>query len=74
MSGSEIAAHYVDLGGDWGDVRRTRRRGAVQEATDAVTSLPLDPDLIDNLTDDEPLETLTGATARMWAPFVVIGT
>jgi CHAT domain-containing protein len=74
MSGSEIAAHYVDLGGDWGDVRRTRRRGAVQEATGGVTSLPLDPDLIDDLTDDEPLETLTGATARIWAPFVVIGT
>ena len=74
MSGSDIAAHYVDLGGDSGDVRRTRRRGAVQEATAAVTSLPLDPELIDDLTDDEPLETLSGATARIWAPFVVIGT
>ena len=74
MSGSDIAAHYVDLGGDWGDVRRTRRRGAVQGATAPATSLPLDPELIDDLTDDEPLETLTGATPRIWAPFVVIGT
>jgi CHAT domain-containing protein len=74
MSGADIAAHYVELGGDWGDVRRTRRRGAVQGATAPVPPLPLDPELIDDLTDDEPLETLTGEAARVWAPFVVIGT
>jgi CHAT domain-containing protein len=74
MSGADIAAHYVQLGGDSSDVRRTRRRGSVQGATPPGTSLPLDAELIDDLTDDEPLETLTGATARMWAPFVVMGT
>ena len=35
--------------------------------------LPLDPEYVDDLADDEPVDVLSGELARIWAPFVVIG-
>lgn len=71
MSGDDIAARYVELGGDPGETATTRRRGA--PSADPAPTLPLDPEFVDNLADDEPVDVLSGELARVWAPFVVIG-
>ncbi|MGH2921128.1 MAG: CHAT domain-containing protein [Gaiellaceae bacterium] len=70
MSGSEIAARYVDLGGDADAGASTRRRGA--PSADEPSELPDDPEFVDNLDDSDPVESLSGELARVWAPFVVI--
>lgn len=70
LSGADIVAHYVKLGGDSGEAATTRRRGA---SADRSGTLPLDPELVDDLTDDEPVDALSGHLARVWAPFIVIG-
>lgn len=35
--------------------------------------LPLDPEFIDDLADADPVDSLSGELARVWAPFIVIG-
>ena len=71
MSGDDIAARYVELGGDPGETGATRRRGA--PSADREPMLPLDPEFVDDLADDEPVDVLSGDLARVWAPFVVVG-
>jgi CHAT domain-containing protein len=71
MSGSEIAARYVDLGGEADAGASSRRRGA--PSADEPSELPDDPEFVDNLDDSDPVESLSGELARVWAPFVVIG-
>ena len=71
LSGAELSARYVELGGEAGATASTRRRGAA--STDAAPALPLDPEFVDDLADAEPVDDLSGGLARVWAPFVVIG-
>lgn len=71
MSGDDISARYLELGGDPGETANTRRRGA--PSADRAPTLPLDPEFVDDLADDEPVDILSGELARVWAPFVVIG-
>jgi CHAT domain-containing protein len=71
MSGDDIATRYVELGGHPSETAATRRRGA--SSVDPAPSLPLDPEFVDDLADDEPVDVLSGELARVWAPFVVIG-
>ncbi|HEY2436110.1 MAG TPA: CHAT domain-containing protein, partial [Solirubrobacteraceae bacterium] len=71
MSGAEIARRYVDLGGDTDDTASSRRRGA--SSPSGGSTLPLDPEFVDDLADAEPIDDLGGQLARVWAPFVAIG-
>jgi CHAT domain-containing protein len=71
MSGSEIAARYVALGGEADARAPSRRRGAA--SADEPLELPDDPEFVDDLDDSDPVEGLSGELARVWAPFVVIG-
>jgi CHAT domain-containing protein len=71
MTGTEIARRYVDLGGDASETASSRRRGA--SPADGGSALPLDPEFVDDLTDAQPIDELSGQLARVWAPFVAIG-
>jgi CHAT domain-containing protein len=71
MSGAEIAGRYAELGGDAGETASTRRRGA--PSTGESSSMPLDPEFVDDLADAEPIDELNGGLARVWAPFVASG-
>ena len=72
MSGSEISARYVELGGEASATASTRRRGA--PSAQGAPELPLDPEFVDDLADADPVDSLSGELARIWAPFIVIGT
>jgi len=71
MSGSEISARYVELGGKANATASTRRRGA--PSAQGAPELPLDPEFVDDLADADPVDSLSGELARIWAPFIVIG-
>jgi CHAT domain-containing protein len=71
MSGSDVTARYVELGGRADATAMTRRRGA--PSRQVQPELPLDPEFVDDLADVEPVDGLNGELARVWAPFVVIG-
>jgi CHAT domain-containing protein len=71
MSGSEISARYVELGGEANATASTRRRGA--PSAQGAPELPLDPEFVDDLADADPVDSLSGELARVWAPFIVIG-
>jgi CHAT domain-containing protein len=71
MSGSEISARYVELGGQANATASTRRRGA--PSARGAPELPLDPEFVDDLADTDPVDSLSGELARIWAPFIVIG-
>jgi CHAT domain-containing protein len=71
MSGSEISARYVELGGAANAAASTRRRGA--PSAQGAPELPLDPEFVDDLADADPVDSLSGELARVWAPFIVIG-
>jgi CHAT domain-containing protein len=71
MSGSEISARYVELGGEASATASTRRRGA--PSAQGAPELPLDPEFVDDLADADPVDSLSGELARIWAPFIVIG-
>jgi CHAT domain-containing protein len=71
MSGSEISARYIELGGEANATASTRRRGA--PSAQGAPELPLDPEFVDDLADADPVDSLSGQLARVWAPFIVIG-
>jgi CHAT domain-containing protein len=71
MSGAEISARYVELGGEASATASTRRRGA--HSAQGAPELPLDPEFVDDLADADPVDSLSGELARVWAPFIVIG-
>jgi CHAT domain-containing protein len=71
LSAAELAAQYVELGGDAAHTVATRRRGA--PTAELAPKLELVEDFVDNLDDAEPIDTLSGDVDRVWAPFVVLG-
>ncbi|HET8820071.1 MAG TPA: CHAT domain-containing protein [Thermoleophilaceae bacterium] len=71
MSGAEISARYIQLGGEANATALTRRRGAPSDQ--GAPELPLDPEFVDDLADADPVDSLSGELARVWAPFIVIG-
>ncbi|HEX5161374.1 MAG TPA: CHAT domain-containing protein [Steroidobacteraceae bacterium] len=67
LSGAQIAARYRAMGGELGAGERSRRRGA----STPVRQLAAFPE-----TDDEDpvaVEDSDGSSARLWAPFILIG-
>ena len=71
MSGTDLSARYLDLGGTADAAASTRRRGA--PSAQGPAELPLDPEFVDDLADADAVDDLDGELARVWAPFVVIG-
>jgi len=53
MSGADLAARYLDLGGTADATASTRRRGA--PSTQGPAELPLDAEFVDDLAGPQPL-------------------
>jgi CHAT domain-containing protein len=71
LSACDSGRGAASLGGEANATAATRRRGA--PSAQGAPELPLDPEFVDDLADADPVDSLSGELARVWAPFVVIG-